>query len=227
MINEVDLKVLWKELDAYSKELDTESKTLEEIWCKIAELDKKIEVETKEILVKPEFQFLEASHHIGLNIGGQFFRTNVAELTRDPYSVLAACCRLEPVIQTQDDGTFYFDRDWWLFRHILAFLRSNILPNEIETLKELYTEASFWRLESLQKAIENIPLEELSNLTPQIMVTWPGLMDRTYNHLFNENETNMNGKMINGTRIDPLKRPKDSYVLDSSLFKSLSHNTSS
>ena len=91
----------------------------------------------------------------------------------------------------------------------------------------MYTEASFWRLESLQKAIENIPLEELSNLTPQIMVTWPGLMDRTYNHLFNENETNVNGKMINGTRIDPLKRPKDSYVLDSSLFKSLSHNTSS
>ena len=66
MINEVNLKVLWKELDAYSKELDTESKTLEEIWCKIAELDKKIEVETKEILVKPEFQFLEASHHIGM-----------------------------------------------------------------------------------------------------------------------------------------------------------------
>jgi hypothetical protein len=137
-----------------------------------------------------------------LNIGGQLFETTVAVLTRDPYSILAACCRKDrdPLIPVGSDGLIYFDRDWWLFRHILSFLRSNILPNELETLKELYLEASFYRLESLQRSIEEIPVDRISNLTPQIAVTMPNLLK---------------------PQDAELRRPVDSYILDQSLFKSL------
>jgi hypothetical protein len=118
---------------------------------------------------KTEFQFLDPNTLVNLNIGGQLFEITVDILTRDPFSILAACCRVKPLFQkSEDNKTIYFDRDWWIFRHILTYLRSNILPNEIETLKELYKEASFYRLESLQRSIEEIPVNEISNFNPEI-----------------------------------------------------------
>jgi hypothetical protein len=118
---------------------------------------------------KTEFQFLDPHTLVNLNIGGQFFEITVDILTRDPFSILAACCRVKPLFQkSEDNKTIYFDRDWWIFRHILSYLRSNILPNEIETLKELYKEASFYRLESLQRSIEEIPVNEISNFNAEI-----------------------------------------------------------
>ena len=187
MDNEVDLQALWKELDAYSKELELESKSLEDVWVKIAEIKAKNDSEALTLTSAEEFHFLDSAKPIGLNIGGQIFETDVATLTKDPYSILAACCRAKPVIEPSPEGIFYFNRDWWLFRHILAFLRSNILPNEIETLKELYTEASFWRLESLQVAIEGIPLSELSNHSPQIQVMWDGALESKEHNGLNSN----------------------------------------
>ena len=117
------------------------------------------------LLESPEFNFIDPEKLLTLNVSGQLFDLPVKILTRDPYSVLACCCRVDPIIQPDAEGRLFFDRDWWLFRHIVAFLRSNILPNELETLKELYVEASFFRLESLQKAIEEIPTDSLSNFS--------------------------------------------------------------
>ena len=45
MINEVDLKALWKDLDQYCEELDKETKSLQEVWVKIAQIKGKNEVE--------------------------------------------------------------------------------------------------------------------------------------------------------------------------------------
>mmetsp|Transcript_10862 Transcript_10862/g.9777 ORF Transcript_10862/g.9777 Transcript_10862/m.9777 type:complete len:105 (-) Transcript_10862:1239-1553(-) len=74
---------------------------------------------------------------IGLTVGGKIFETTVDVLIRDPYSILAACCRRNPIILPDPNtGIIYINRDWWLFRHILAFLRSNVLPNELEALIE-------------------------------------------------------------------------------------------
>lgn len=116
-----------------------------------------------------ELDFLDARSVISLNIGGQLFETSVDILTKDPYSILASCCRKKPFFQGSADGrTFFFDRDWWIFRHIISYLRSSILPNELETLKELYKEASFYRLETLQRSIEEIPLNQISNLSHHI-----------------------------------------------------------
>jgi hypothetical protein len=38
MFSKLDLKSLWKELDEYDNEVEEESKTLQEVWIKIAEL---------------------------------------------------------------------------------------------------------------------------------------------------------------------------------------------
>ena len=128
-------------------------------------------------MAKEEFTFLSPETGITLNIGGQYFETTVQILTTDPYSLLATCCRVKPLVERAVDGSFYFDRDWWLFRHILAFLRSRKLPNELQTLKELYKEASFYRLESLQRAIENIPTDQVVNYSPNIALTIPGVRE--------------------------------------------------
>lgn len=70
--------------------------------------------------------FKDSDSEIILNVGGQIFETNVSVLTRDPSSILAACCRVTPhplLCPNEETGMIYFDRDWWLFRHVIAFLR--------------------------------------------------------------------------------------------------------
>lgn len=114
---------------------------------------------------------------IGINVGGQLFEVPVAVLTVDQYSILAAICRVNTPIKPDHDGLFFFDRDWWIFRHIINFLKLNKLPNEIETLKELYREASFYRLEKLQRAIEDVPVDQVTNYSPQITVVAQGLTE--------------------------------------------------
>lgn len=50
-----------------------------------------------------------------------------------------------------------YERDWWLFRYILAFLRDGTLPGDQETslLIALYKEAAFYNMVELQHAIED------------------------------------------------------------------------
>lgn len=46
MFCELDLKSLWKELDEYDIEIETETKKLQEVWVKIAELKEENETTT-------------------------------------------------------------------------------------------------------------------------------------------------------------------------------------
>ena len=99
-----------------------------------------------------------------LNVGGQIFEAAVEVLTKDPYSVLASFCRKDSPIYSGEDPhrrVFFLDRDWWIFRHLLSFLRSDILPTDLETLKELYREAIYYRVQSLQSAIEDFPIDDV------------------------------------------------------------------
>ena len=41
MLSELDLRSLWSELDIYEKELENETKSLQEVWVKIAQLKSK------------------------------------------------------------------------------------------------------------------------------------------------------------------------------------------
>ena len=52
----------------------------------------------------------------------------------------------------------FFDRDWWLFRYILQCLREGAaaLPQDRSLLKQLFSEAGFWRLTALQEDIRTL-----------------------------------------------------------------------
>ena len=90
------------------------------------------------------------------------FLLTVELLTQDAFSLLAACCRRVPPLRTSlEENCLKFDQDWWLFRHIVTFLRTGLLPDEIDTLTELYVEACFFRLETLRRAVEEVPVQRL------------------------------------------------------------------
>jgi hypothetical protein len=44
--------------------------------------------------------------------------------------------------------------DRWLFRYVMTFMRDGTLPEDRALLSQLYREAVFWNLSSLQRAIE-------------------------------------------------------------------------
>lgn len=93
--------------------------------------------------------------HVLINIGGLMFEAPTTVLMRDPGSLLAQLCGASPPIQPDPDGHFfYFDRDWWLFRYVVTFLRDGTLPDDRNLLAKLYREAAFWHLTEMQKAIE-------------------------------------------------------------------------
>jgi len=104
---------------------------------------------------------------IKLEIGGQIFEICSSLLKKDRFSLLAACCIPEEdsVLRPSEDGCFYFDRDWFLFRHILSFLQSGDLPRDVTRLRELYHEAGFFCLGSLQRCIETV-LADIDNVSP-------------------------------------------------------------
>ncbi len=93
-------------------------------------------------------------NHLRINIGGLMFEAPISILQRDKDSLLAQLCNPEPPILPDPDGFFYFDRDWWLFRYIITFLRDGTLPDDRNLLAQLYKEAAFWNMKELQIAIE-------------------------------------------------------------------------
>ena len=93
---------------------------------------------------------------VKINVGGQMFEATAKVLCRDRFSVLAACCSADPPVQPDADGSFFFDRDWVTFRHLMTFLRDGSLdnvPDKPEVLHNMYHEAAFFRLGLLCTAI--------------------------------------------------------------------------
>ena len=99
--------------------------------------------------------FLSPDTQVMLNVGGQIFQTTCGVLTKDRFSILAALCSTGNCpLEKDENDCFFLERDWWVFRYILQFLRNNTLPRDGPLLEEMYTEASFYRLNSLRRAIE-------------------------------------------------------------------------
>lgn len=94
--------------------------------------------------------------HVLINIGGLMFEIPKSTLNKDPKSLLAQLTSPHdcPILPDKNGGFFYFDRDWWLFRYIVNFLRDGVLPDDRNILSQLYREASFWNMDQMQRAIE-------------------------------------------------------------------------
>ena len=99
-------------------------------------------------------------------------------LCRDKFSLLAALCTDEPPVAPDATGSFFIERDacpfstpvrsrctfclatrpklqWWIFRHVLHWLRTGALPDDPLLLEELHAEAGFYRLYTLREACES------------------------------------------------------------------------
>ena len=99
---------------------------------------------------------------IKFNVEGHGFEVCDATLRRDPESLLATLadsnCPLNVPGSKEEGGILYFDRDWWLFRYVLIFLRDGLLPEDKTLLVQLYREATFWNCNTLKRAIEETQL---------------------------------------------------------------------
>lgn len=162
MLSETDLQLLWRDFDQYEAELNAETQKLIDVKTNIDDIAKTLNEEIKNKINYTEFDYLPNDSIIEFNIGGQLFEVEVSVLTKEPASVLALCCRKDTICRTDQHGKYYFDRDWWLFRLIMSYLRCKVLPSDPEVLRDLHREALFYRLEDLRAAIESIPLYYMS-----------------------------------------------------------------
>jgi hypothetical protein len=60
-----------------------------------------------------------------------------------------------PVAYSEGDAAVFFDRDWWVFRYILDYLRTGELPQKKSLLREMYIESEFYELPMMREEIEN------------------------------------------------------------------------
>ena len=84
---------------------------------------------------------------------------------------------------------------------MLNFLRDGILPRDTKTLKALYQESDFWRLESLKRAIEERHLKMFRHHRP-INRSNTSMTRDEYDELIDEMEHARirEGKATNATR---------------------------
>lgn len=85
----------------------------------------------------PSSAILAEDPHVFINVAGLMFEIPKSTLVRDKNSLLAQLCGPEPPILPDPDGFFFFDRDWWLFRYVVQFLRDGSLPDDRNLLAQV------------------------------------------------------------------------------------------
>jgi len=120
------------ELDAQQAEINEAKKELAEIGNKI--------------------YFVVISNPIRLNVGGQVFVTTLSTVTSIKGTFFEAMFSGQFNVKPADDGTFCIDRDPFVFRHVLNYLRGEVLnlihlsKAELEALKK---DAEFYQIPGL------------------------------------------------------------------------------
>uniref|UniRef100_K3WUS9 Potassium channel tetramerisation-type BTB domain-containing protein n=1 Tax=Globisporangium ultimum (strain ATCC 200006 / CBS 805.95 / DAOM BR144) TaxID=431595 RepID=K3WUS9_GLOUD len=154
-----ELEREWEFIESEQKKLEKEKKKVVLEWVAVEDAQKEYNKkrEAFEKVARERFNFLSADAVVAFNVGGQLFKSTVKIWTRDRFSILAQLCTTKPKLPKLcvEDDAFFFDRDFWIFQFIYAFLRDNTLPDSIDVLRELYCEASFYRIGLLRHAIES------------------------------------------------------------------------
>lgn len=153
-----ELEREWEWIENDEKQLDEEKRKVVAEWVTVEEAQREYnrKRDSFEKLVAERFQFLRPDDVVAFNVGGQLYKSTVKVWTRDRFSILAQLCTTKPKLPKLclDEDAFFLDRDSWIFQFIFAFLRDNALPDSIDVLRELYCEASFYRIGLLRHAIE-------------------------------------------------------------------------
>ena len=132
----------WKALEKEQKELKEERRLHEQL------------VQDTWHIARPSVSDADLEKRYKLNVGGQPFECTAKVLCRDGLSLLAAITMDDSPIQPGPGGSYFFDRDWWIFRHVLRYLRDGALPERVDILQDLHREACFFRMAALKNAIE-------------------------------------------------------------------------
>lgn len=93
---------------------------------------------------------------VELNVGGVFYSTTPATLTREPDSLLGRLFSgAAPPPPKDAKGKYFLDRDGVLFRYVLDYLRAGalVLPDSFRERERLREEAAALQLAGLQEAI--------------------------------------------------------------------------
>ncbi|PFX29391.1 BTB/POZ domain-containing protein KCTD21 [Stylophora pistillata] len=93
---------------------------------------------------------------VKLNVGGDYFRSSLQTLTKDPNSKLAAMFKAKFEMKPAEDGSFFIDRDGTHFRYILSYLRTGKLtvPEGATFLEELQEDVEYFQIQGLQDELE-------------------------------------------------------------------------
>jgi hypothetical protein len=110
----------------------------------IEERQKALKVMQRKDYIPESMKLTEKDKHIRINIGGLMFESPQSILMRDKNSLLAALCQPEPPLLPDPEGFFFFERDWWLFRYILDFLRDGSLPEDRSLLARVTNYSIFF-----------------------------------------------------------------------------------
>eukprot|EP00948_MAST-09A_sp_MAST-9A-sp1_P001473 g1473.t1 len=171
-----NIAIRWRRLKADTAKLQRNKALLEEEELRLAEdrnafrAEKEFLEEIKTIDWK---QQRKRPKTYRLNIGGQVFETTATVLKKDPHSMLAALCADDsPLNQPNDnidgdgEAEFYVERDWWLFRYILQYLRHGVLPLDAsgDLVRQLYREAEWYGLETMRSDLEQLLYRARSNM---------------------------------------------------------------
>ncbi|EGD75380.1 hypothetical protein PTSG_06457 [Salpingoeca rosetta] len=93
---------------------------------------------------------------VQIDVGGTVFTTSKQTLTKFANSFFASMFSGRHELQPEDDGSFFVDRDPFVFRHVLNFMRGQ--PPQLEELsdvelKALKQDAQFYQLPELLEAL--------------------------------------------------------------------------
>ena len=94
--------------------------------------------------------------NIELNVGGKFYSTSVLTLTREPDSLLGRIFSGRQEVDKDQTGKYFIDRDGFLFRYILDFLRTKKLhlPDDFCEIARLRLEAEFFEIRGLELELD-------------------------------------------------------------------------
>lgn len=111
---------------------------------------------------------------VELNVGGVFYTTSFATLTKDSESLLGQIFTGNSTIKLVRDskGKYFLDRDGVLFRYILDYLRNQklVLPENFHEKERLKHEAEYFILPDMVSAIVQTYMGGKLSLIPKVPV---------------------------------------------------------
>ena len=115
----------WRRLKHEVRKLQHNKAMLAEEWARHRVDRAAFEAEKKhfEELKKMDWSTTKHPKTVRLNLSGQVFETTQAVLKKDEGSMLAALCGKNSPLADDPEGTVFIERDWWLFRYVLQYLR--------------------------------------------------------------------------------------------------------